>query len=73
MKYSSYYSKTSSSIYQYYKDELILNDDGDVVGFDANNTSYSFFFKFKTKIKGQTCENSAKYVETAVPLKLILP
>ena len=50
-----------------------MNDDGDVVGFDANNTSYSFFFKFKTKIKGQTCENSAKDVETAVPLKLILP
>lgn len=50
-----------------------MNDDGDVVGFDANNTSYSFFFKFKTKIKGQTCENSAKDVETAVSLKLILP
>ena len=47
LKYSDYYSKTSESLFQYSKDEPILNDDGDVVDFAANNTSYCFKFKIK--------------------------
>ena len=71
-KYSNYYSKTSEIVFQCFKDEPIFNDGGDVVDFAANNAS--FYFKFKTCEtceKCKTCENSAKGVETAVPLKYL--
>ena len=43
------YSKISGSLQQYYRDELILDDNGAIVNFPTDNIS-SALFKFKTKI-----------------------
>ena len=60
IKYSDNYSKTSISLYQYYKDDL--ND----------NTVQSELFKSKIKITGKThAAGNAKYVEIIVPLKCL--
>ena len=63
---SDNYSKTSGSLWQYYKDEPILDDSG--LDFPADdNTSTSF--KFKTKLAGRTGNNGTKNIKIRVPLK----
>ena len=59
-KYSNNYSKTSGSLWQYYKDEP--ND----------NLANSESFKSKVKITGKTPNNgNTKDVEIIVPLKYL--
>ena len=47
-EYSDNYSKTSGSLWQYYKDETALNDNDVIINFPGN----SALFKFKQKITG---------------------
>ena len=59
-EYSDNYSKTSGSLWQYYKDDT------------NNNITDSESFKFKVKITGKTPDNgNKKDVEMIVPLKYL--
>ena len=49
IEYKDIYSKTSRSLWQYYKDELTLSNAGDIIDLPANNNK-SISFKFKKKI-----------------------
>ena len=67
IEYSDNYSKTSGSVWQYYRDERALNNVGIILDFpDANNSASS---KFKQKITGQTGKDGTKDVHIMVPLK----
>ena len=60
IEFSNNYSKTSGSLWQYYKDDP--ND----------NITDSESFKFKVKITGKTPNNrNTKYIEIIVPLKYL--
>ena len=52
IKYSSNYSKTSESLWQYCKDIPAVNSNGDIVKFNSANATDSY--NFKAKITGQT-------------------
>ena len=68
IEYSDNYSKTSGSLWQYYKDIPAVDDDGDIEDFDGANATDSF--NFKTKITGQTNDDGEiNGVERLVPLK----
>ena len=69
IEYSDNYSKTSGSLWQYCKDILAVDDDGDIADFDGANTTNSF--NFKTKIISQTDNNGIINVEIMVPLKYL--
>ena len=49
IEYSDNYSKTSRSLWQFYRDEPYINDNGCIAGFPVDNNSNSSF-KLKTKI-----------------------
>ena len=68
-EYSDNYSKTSGSLWQYYRDEPIINNDDNIVNFLDDPDSLSF--KYKQKIAGQTGNNGRKDVQTMVPLKFL--
>ena len=61
--------KWSGSIWQYYRDEPILDDDN-IIDFpdDKNN---SILFKFKEKITGKTENDGTKDMEIIIPLKYL--
>ena len=65
---SDKYSKSSGSLWQYYRDELALIDANIIDNFLGN----SALFKFKEKITGQTGNNETKHVEIMVPLTYLL-
>ena len=70
IEYSNNCSKTSGSLWQYYRDEPYLYNNGAIAGFSCdhnNNTS----FKFKTKIASRTRNNDRKDVKIRVPLKYL--
>ena len=70
MEQSDAYSKTSESLWQYYRDEPALYKNGNINGFpDDNNNNAAF--KFKQKITGQTRDGCTKDVEIMVPLKYL--
>ena len=48
IEYSNNYSKTSGSLWQYFKYITAVNNAGNIVDFTSTNTTDSF--KFKTKI-----------------------
>ena len=62
IKYYDNYSKTSASLWQYYRDELALNNVA-IDNVPGNNVS----FKFKQKITGQTGNNGGNDAEVMVP------
>ena len=64
------YTKTSGGLWQYYRNEPALNDDGNTIDF-PNDSYNSISFKFKQKITGQTVNNETKDVETMIPLKYL--
>ena len=70
IKYSDIYSKTSGSLWQYYRDEPTLDCSSKIIDFtvDCNN---SISFKFKEKVAGQTGNSGTKNVETMVLLKYL--
>ena len=54
-EYSDNYSKTSGSLWHYYRDESFLNANGTIGDFPADDNSASF--NFKTEIVGKIEEN----------------
>ena len=61
--YSNNYSKTSVSLWQYYRDESSLTDAGALDNVPGNSAS----FKFKQKVTSSTGDNGTKNVEIMVP------
>ena len=61
------YSKTSGSLFQHYRDELSLNDNGVIDKFPGNSAAN----KFKQQITGETPADGTKDIETMVPLKYL--
>ena len=72
IEYSDNYSKTSGSLWQYYRDIPAVHDNNDntIVNFNDDNTTDSF--NFKAKITGQTNnDGEINGVEIMVPLKYL--
>ena len=70
VEYSDAYSKTSGNLWQYYRDQPVLDNNGNITDFlHDNNNSASF--KFKQKITWQTENGGMKYLEIMVPLKYL--
>ena len=70
IEYSNHYSKTLGSLWQYYRDEPLLDANGAIANFSAaNNNGVSF--KFKQKMTGETADSGRKDVEIMVPLKYL--
>ena len=65
IEYSDTYSKTSRGLWQFYRDEPVL-DNKVIIDFLANNKN-SILLKFKEQITGQTGNNRAKNVKIMVP------
>ena len=59
IKYSDAYSKTSESLWQYYRDERALDNNVNIIDFPANNNN-SISFIFKQQITGQTGNGGRK-------------
>ena len=71
IEYSDNYSKTSESLWQYYKDIPAANNDGEIV--NLNEVTATDSFNFKTKITGQTNDDGGiNGVEILVPLKYFI-
>ena len=58
IEYSNNYSKTSGSLWQYYKDIPEVDSNNAIVNFAENNLTDSFHFK--TKMTGQTGDDGTK-------------
>ena len=69
IEYSDNCSKTSGSLWQYCKEIPVINDNGDILGFNGANATDSF--NFKTKIPGHTNDDGIINVEIMVPLKYL--
>ena len=68
---SDYYSKTSGILWQYYRDEPDVDDNGATVDFTMT-TYITDSFKIKKKKKtDKTGKDGTKNVETTVPLKYL--
>ena len=65
--YINIYSKTSESLWQYYRDEPALDNNNNIIDSPANNDN-NILFKFKQQMVGQTGNVGTKYVEIMVPL-----
>ena len=70
IEYSDVYSKASGNLWQYYRDEPTLGNNGNIIDFLAKNNN-NISFKFKYQITGQTGNSSTKNVEIMVPLKYL--
>ena len=69
IEYSNAYSKTSGSLWQYYRDEPAMDANCKIIDFLANkNNSNSFKFKHQIITK-KTGNDGTKDVEIIVPLK----
>ena len=51
IEYGDAYSKKSGSWWQYYRDELAIGDNGNIIDFPADNSNS---FRFKQEITGKT-------------------
>ena len=67
VKYGDTYSKVSASLWQYFKDEPVLDNIGGLINFCANNAM--IFFKFKEKKTSKTRSNGTNNVYIMLPLK----
>ena len=70
IKYSDACSKTSGSLWQYYKDEAALDNNNCIIDFPANNNN-SISLKLKEQITGKTGNGGTKDVEIMVLLKYL--
>ena len=68
IEYSDNYSKTYESLWQYYKDEPFLDDNGAIANFSADNTNSALFI-CKTKIASKIEKGNAKNVKIRILLK----
>ena len=66
---SDNYSKTSGSLWQWFKETPTVNNNGNIVDFNGANATDSF--NFKTKITGQTNNAGTIDVELMAPLKYL--
>ena len=66
IEYSDVSWKTLGSLWQYYRDEPVLDNNSNITDFPP-----SISFKFKQQITGQTGNNGKKNVEIMVPLKYL--
>ena len=71
VEYSDYYTKMSGSLWQYYRDEPFLNNNGTIADFPADNND-STSFKFKTKIAARIGNYGTKNVKIRLPLKYLI-
>ena len=71
LEYSNIYSKTSESLWYYYRNEPALNnnDNNVTIDFPANNNN-SNLFKFRQKITGQTKTRLDKRCGNNGPIKI---
>ena len=70
IEYSENYSKTSRTLWQYYKDIPAVNDNGNIVNFNGNNDTDSL--NFKSKIISKTDDDEdINNVEITFPLKYL--
>ena len=69
IEYSDNYSKTSGSLWHYYRDEPFLANGAIADFFTYNNNNASF--KFNTKIAGRAENDGTKNVKIRVPLKYL--
>ena len=67
---SDNYSKASGILWQYFRDEPALADNGDITDFNKGNTDINSF-EIVEKITGETGNNGTKNVEILVPLKYL--
>ena len=70
IEYSSNYSKTPGILWQYGRDEPIVDDDSYIVDFNAANASTNSF-KIKEKMTSKTGNNGRNHVEAIAPLKYL--
>ena len=68
---SSNHSKTTRSLWQYYRDEAFLGANNAILYFPADNNN-SGLFTFKTKITGRTENHGTKTFKIIVPLKYFI-
>ena len=61
--------KTSGSLWQYYRDETFLDDNGAIADFPAGNNN-SALFKFKTKIADRTGNDGTKNFKNIGTIKI---
>ena len=66
---SDNYSKTSGSLWKWFKETPAVNNNGNIVDFNWANATDSF--NFKTKITGQTNNAGTIDVELMAPLKYL--
>ena len=72
VEYSDNYSKTSGSLWQFYRDETFINDNGAIANFPAdNNNNNSASFKFKTKIADRIGNDGIRNVKIRLSLKYL--
>ena len=69
IEYSNNYSKVTESLWQYYRDEPALTDDGTISNFHAAHNSSSY--KFKQKITDVTDDYGRRDVEITGPSKYL--
>ena len=69
IEYSVAYSKASGTLWQYYRNEPALDNNGNNIDFPTNNNSASF--KSKQQITGQARNGGTKDIEIMVPLKYL--
>ena len=62
IEYRDNYSKISGSLWQYYRDEPIIDNNGDI--FDIPDDPDTTSFNYKQKITGQTGNNGRKDVQS---------
>ena len=63
-------SKTSESLWQYYRDEPFLDNNGAIADFPEGNNN-SALLKFKAKMTDRTENDGTKNVKIRVPLKYL--
>ena len=68
IEYSNNFSKTSGSLWQYYRDEPFFDDNGAISDFPVYDNNIGLF-KFKTKLAGRIGNNGTKDVKFRAPLK----
>ena len=69
-EYSDAYSKTSRSLWQYYRHKPALDNNGNIIDFRDDNSN-SASFKFKHKITGQIGNGGTDDVEIMVQLNCL--
>ena len=71
IEYSDNYSKTSGSLWQYYRHEPFLDNNGATADFPVDNNS-SGSFKFETKVAEKTENDGTKNIKIMLPLKYLI-